>query len=111
MLVRSRGLGDVYKRQAGQRGVSIPEGSGLNGVGLLVAVAGWVSEVGEDYISLKDGSVSGSGQIVAKRNLPAEVRMGSYVSAVGVLSMQQDEANYLAVLLVRRPEDVTLVIP
>jgi hypothetical protein len=33
------------------------------------------------------------------------------VSAVGVLSMQQDEANYLAVLLVRRPEDVTLVIP
>ncbi len=114
MTLRSVAGGDFFydaQTGAGQRGVSIPEGSGLNGVGLLVAVAGWVSEVGEDYISLKDGSVSGSGQIVAKRNLPAEVRMGSYVSAVGVLSMQQDEANYLAVLLVRRPEDVTLVIP
>ncbi len=114
MTLRSAAGGDFFhdaQTGAGQRGVSMPEGAGLNAMGLLVTVSGWVSQVGEDYIWLQDGSVAGSGQLIAKRNLPAEVRMGSYVSSAGVLSMRQVEEDYLTVLLVRQAEDVTLVIP
>ena len=102
---------------AGQQGVS--GGSGLNNIGLLVTVWGRVTQVGDDYLYINDGSALKDGTLTgAEENLgvrvicdPSDYNTGDYLIVTGISSCFETPSGLARRILTRRPEDVRPVSP
>lgn len=89
---------------------------GLNNAGLLVTISGKVTEIGEGYIRVDDGSIrrSDSGGYTVKVQVgsaPPDLRVGSYVLATGISALEQVYGDYKRLLRTRRPADLVVILP
>ncbi len=96
---------------AGQRG--IPGSTGLNNIGLLINVAGKVTETGTDWFAVDDGSgslgVSGAGGLRVSAVNFLVPPTGVPVRVTGISSLRTEAGTPAALLLPRSASDVALI--
>ena len=90
-------------------------GFGLNNIGLLVNAWGRVTQVGEDYLyiddgsKLKDGTLTGAEENIGVRVIcdPTDYDAGDYLIVTGISScFETPSAQIARRILVRRPSDI-----
>lgn len=95
---------------AGQRGVTVPSGSGLNSIGQLVEVNGWVSEIDDSFIYIDDGSwPSIPGIRVSRVHVPAWVSINDFLVVRGISSMRRAGLAYQPLIRPRSSQDIQLM--
>lgn len=110
----------VSNRYLGGAGTALrpgpKNGLGANNVGLLVTSSGKVTEMGDGYVRIDDGSIacsdSGECQVKAQvAGLPPTLKVGSYVLATGISSLEKVGDDFRRLLLTRRQSDLVVVLP
>ena len=106
------GGGSAAPGVAGQEGVA--GGAGLNNIGLLIRAWGKVTQVGEGYLyiddgsALKDGTSTGAEENVGVRVIcdPAGYSSGEKVEVTGISSCFWTPSGIARRILTRKPEDI-----
>ena len=105
----------IVGRNLGGTGSGIPEASGLCNIGLLVTTWGKVTQVGDGYLyiddgsNLLDGTLTGEEENIGVRVLcdPTGYAVGDYLIVTGISSCFETPSGDIARrILTRKPEDV-----